>query len=261
MSRDPGSARFHSRPFPQWRYDSSSLSVCFAGRIPGGKKSTRAAILRRLDGAPSDLAWLNQRHSATVRPAAIGDCGEGDGLWTQRRGLALSIVTADCIPIVCGSENGMAAIHAGWRGLAGGVIEATLSELPCPASTLEAWLGPAIGPCCYEVGTDVAARVIAATDSSIASTGSAGRPTIDLHRAADLQLRRLGVNRVHRAKACTKCNPDLLWSYRGTSRTNGRNQTFAWLATAPVTAGGGAGSSGSDQCRGRAESKDPGRRS
>lgn len=231
MSRDSKPAGFRSHPFPHWRHDFARVSVRFTGRIRRDKKPARGEILQELDGAPSNLAWLRQSHSAIVRLAAIGACGDGDGFWTQQRGVALSIVTADCVPIVCGSDRAVAAIHAGWRGLAAGVIEATLTELPRPTSELEAWLGPAIGPCCYEVGDDVAERVTAATEPSIALTANGGRPRIDLHRAAQFQLNRLGVKRVHRIEACTRCNPDLLWSYRGSSGTNGRNLTFAWLAS------------------------------
>ena len=202
----------------------------FTGRTGSREKPSRSEVLQQLDGAPQDLAWLTQRHSAVVRPASIGACGKGDGLWTQQPGLALSLVTADCVPIVCAGERVLATIHAGWRGLVTSVIGATLAELPAPASELDAWLGPAIGPCCYEVGADVAALVTAATEASIATIDDAGRPYIDLHRAAEYQLRNLGVERIHRIDVCTRCNADLLWSYRGSPGANGRNLTFAWLS-------------------------------
>ncbi len=198
-----------------------------------GERPSRSEVLQQLDGAPQNLAWLTQCHSADVRSASIGACGKGDGLWTQQPGLALSLVTADCVPIVCGGERAVAAIHAGWRGLVAGVIRATLAELPTPASELDAWLGPAIGPCCYEVDEDVAALVADATEAPIADIATiddAGRPHIDLHRAAECQLRSLGVERIHRIDVCTRCNADLLWSYRGSPGANGRNLTFAWLS-------------------------------
>lgn len=220
----------HSTPFPHWRFDHSRVSVRFAGRIRGdAEKLGRREVLKRLDGMPSDLAWLEQRHSATARPAAAGACGEGDGFWTQQQKLALSIVTADCVPIICGSDRVILAIHAGWRGIVAGIIDVTLAESPVASPELEAWLGPAIGSCCYEVGDDVAAQVIAASNETVASTGRSGRQHIDLHRAASFQLRRLGISRIHQVEACTKCNPDSLWSYRGSLGTNGRNLTFAWL--------------------------------
>ena len=205
----------------------------FTGRIRNDEKLSRSEVLQRLEGAPENLAWLSQCHSAAVRSASIGACGNGDGLWTEQPGLALSLVTADCVPIVCGGERAVATIHAGWRGLVAGVIGATLTALPTPASELDAWLGPAIGPCCYEVGEDVAALVADATEAPIADIATiddAGRPHIDLHHAAACQLRRLGVERIHRIDVCTRCNPDLLWSYRGSSGANGRNLTFAWLS-------------------------------
>ncbi len=206
----------------------------FSGRIRNGEELSRRAVLQQLDEAPQHLAWLTQCHSAAVRSASIGACGNGDGLWTEQPGLALSLVTADCVPIICCGERAVATIHAGWRGLVAGVIGATLAELPTPASQLDVWLGPAIGPCCYEVGEDVASLVADATKEpigNIATIDDPGRPHIDLHRAAECQLRRLGVERIHRIDVCTCCNADLLWSYRGCSAANGRNLTFAWLSS------------------------------
>lgn len=164
-----------------------------------------------------------------VLQATAGCGGEGDALWTESAEVALSIVTADCVPIVCGGKGALATIHAGWRGLAAGVIEATLTRLPTRAGELEAWLGPSIGPCCYEVGLDVARSVIDRSEEGVAVPGRAGKVLLDLHRAAEVQFRKLGVERIHKLAACTRCNADILWSYRGCSGTNGRNVTLAWL--------------------------------
>lgn len=224
---------FRSRPFPHWCFDIGGVSIRFVGRTGPAPKARRAAVLRQLEGAPSEIAWVKQRHSAVVRRASSGSCGDGDALWTRRSGLALAIVTADCVPVVCGRPGAVAAIHAGWRGLVAGVIGATLDELPGPRKELEAWLGPAIGPCCYEVDEEVAQLVTASSDDSARRVGDPSKkPHVDLHRAAEIQLRRLGVERIHRVDACTRCNPGILWSHRGGSEANGRNLSFAWLGGA-----------------------------
>jgi YfiH family protein len=231
MNARSNAADFRARPFPHWSFESAHAAIRFVGRTGEEQEAGRAEVLRRLDGVPPDIAWVDQRHSASVRRARAGSCGEGDALWTQRPGLALSIVTADCVPIICARAGAVAAIHAGWRGLVGGVIEAALADLPDSSRGLEAWLGPAIGPCCYEVGEDVAQLVVASTNPSVRRIDSpGGRPHLDLHGAAEIQLRRLGVERVHRVDACTRCSAGILWSYRGSQGTNGRNLTFAWLA-------------------------------
>ncbi len=217
------------QPFPHWSFSSPGLEVRFVGRVPGEPAPQVECVLAALEGAPERLGWLRQRHSATARVARDGPCGEGDGLWTAEPGLALCIVTADCVPIVCGSQRRLAAIHAGWRGLVSGVVEATIDSLEGSVGELEAWLGPAIGSCCYEVGEDVAAKVSASVSKNVTVHGGTGRPHLDLHRAAEDQLRSLGVGRVNKVNACTKCHPDLLWSYRASPGENGRNHALAWL--------------------------------
>lgn len=221
---------FSSEPFPHWSAGGRGLEVRFVGRMAGDVASETVHALRELDPAPTRVASLTQRHSATVFEAREGGCGEGDGLWTSEPGLALSIVTADCVPVICGRPGAIAAMHAGWRGLAHGVIEATLTALDEPASELEAWVGPAIGPCCYEVGDDVATLVVASSSRAIYQRGTSGRPHLDLQRAAQVQLERLGVATIRRVAVCTKCHPERLWSYRGQPGKRGRNLTLAWLA-------------------------------
>ncbi|MFQ5524744.1 MAG: peptidoglycan editing factor PgeF [Thermoanaerobaculia bacterium] len=217
-------------PVPCWRYHADGVEVRFVGKTPGDVGSEITTVLDALDESPEAVGWLRQQHSAEVRAALEGPCGSGDGLWTTRPGLALCVVTADCVPVVCAARGRLAVIHAGWRGLEAGVIAATLRALPEPARDLEAWLGPAIGPCCYEVGEDVADRVCSASSESILIVKDPGRPRLDLHRAAEIQLLELGIERVRRVEECTKCHSDRLWSYRGSPGSRGRNLTLAWLA-------------------------------
>ena len=173
-----------------------------------------------------------QIHSATVLPARPGACGDGDALWTDRAGLALSVITADCVPIVLAGPGGIAAVHAGWRGLVNGVIPATLRELPGPLAEWTAWIGPAIGACCYEVGEDVAEQVVSASAPEVAIPGPAGKPHLDLPGAARRQLEKAGVGQVVVLPRCTRCDEEKLWSYRREGQAAGRDIGFIWRRAA-----------------------------
>jgi len=210
-----------------WRSRRGSVEVVFAGRGPDGE---RDEVLRRVaPDAPADLAAAKQIQSATVLPARAGACGEGDALWTDRSGLALSVITADCVPVVLAGPGGIAAVHAGWRGLVNGVISATLCELPGSLSAWTAWIGPAIGACCYEVSEDVAAQVIAAAgDPAVAVPGPAGKPHLDLPGVARRQLEAAGVGEILWLVRCTRCDEEKLFSYRREGKGAGRNIAFIW---------------------------------
>ncbi len=157
---------------------------------------------------PERLALNRQQHTTTVNRARAGVTGEvGDALWTDEPGLPLLALGADCVPIAIVTTRGrpaLAVVHAGWRGLAEGVVEAAVSALTAPHTA--AMIGPAIGPCCYEVGPEVAARF----DPSLTSDEG----ILDLWEASEQALRRAGVESVERAGLCTRCNPELFFSYR-----------------------------------------------
>lgn len=217
-----------------WRSRRGPAHVVFAGRGPAHE---RDEVLRRIAGdrfpdAPADLAAARQIHSATVLPAQAGFCGEGDALWTDRAGLALSVITADCVPVVLAGPGGIAAVHAGWRGLVDGVIPATLRALSGPLPEWTAWIGPAIGACCYEVGEDVAEQVVAAAgDPAVAVPGPRGRPHLDLQAVARRQLESAGVGEVLALARCTRCEAEKLFSYRREGKGAGRNIAFIWRAS------------------------------
>ncbi len=206
-----------------WADRLDGIEVRFVGRGPGDRTAAAAAA-----GAPSEVAWARQIHSARVLPGAAGPCGEGDALITDRAGLALSVVTADCVPVLLGADGEIAAIHAGWRGIAAGIVAAALARLATPAGRLTAWLGPAIGPCCYEVGDEVAARVAAAGAEAAVVAGAGPRPHLDLHAAVASQLLHGGVPEAHRVAACTRCAGESLHSYRRDGPRAGRNLAFIW---------------------------------
>jgi YfiH family protein len=223
--------------------------VVFAGRGPAHE---REEVLRRVaPDAPADLAAARQIHSATVLPAHPGACGDGDALWTDRAGLALSVITADCVPIVLARPGGIAAVHAGWRGLVNGVIPATLRELPGPLSAWTAWIGPAIGACCYEVGEDVAEQVVAVSDPEVAVPGPSGRPHLDVPGVARRQLEAAGVGEVLWLVRCTRCDAEKLESYRRNGKGAGRNIAFIWRAPEASASPGTPGDPGRTPGAGR----------
>ncbi|HBL30932.1 MAG TPA: multi-copper polyphenol oxidoreductase [Acidobacteria bacterium] len=214
-----------------WRSRLGSVHVRFTGRGPAGE---REDVLRRVTGETRELAWARQTHSTTVLQGRPGACGEGDALWTDRAGLVLSVVTADCVPVVLAGPEGMAAVHAGWRGLVDGVLPATLDRLPGPLSAWTAWIGPAIGVCCYEVGEEVAKRVTAVGGPEVAVPGPAGKPHLDLPGVARRQLTAAGVGTVLGLVRCTRCDAERLYSYRREGKGAGRNIAFIWREPAAL---------------------------
>jgi hypothetical protein len=204
------------------------VEVRFAGH---GADGDPRAVLVAL-GEPLPVAWARQIHSATVLAVeSPGLAGEGDALVTHRRGLALAVATADCVPIALGGDGALAVIHAGWRGIAAGVVAAAVARLERPAPALAAWIGPAIGPCCYEVGWEVAEQVVAATTpAALRPSAAGGRPYLDLAAAVAAQLSAAGVAIAGSVPRCTSCNPELS-SHRRDGLAAGRNLAFAWLVT------------------------------
>ncbi len=139
------------------------------------------------------------------------------------------MVTADCVPVLLAGEGRIAAAHAGWRGIAAGIVGAVVDRLAVAPARLHAWIGPSIGRCCYEVGDDVAARVAEASDPAVVLLGSRYRPHLDLGAAVESQLKAAGVARVSAVRHCTRCDPERLWSYRREGPAAGRNVSFVWL--------------------------------
>jgi YfiH family protein len=211
--------------------------LAFTGRgaepaAPGPSRAGEPAgnrVLARIAGQRLPVAWARQVHSARVLEAQAGECGEGDALVGRGRGLALSVVTADCVPVLLAGPAGIAAAHAGWRGIAAGIVPATVAALGGPAGELVAWIGPAIGPCCYEVGPEVAAQVAAASDPDVVESGPAGRPHLDLQEAVRRQLRAAGLRHLHIFRLCTRCQDFRLHSYRREGKAAGRNHAFIWM--------------------------------
>jgi YfiH family protein len=209
-----------------WQDTAATTEVRFVGRGPG---TTPEAALAAVAPSIHQLAWLRQVHSATAVSATAGDCGEADALVSDRPGLALTVATADCVPILLASGGSLAAIHAGWRGLAGNIIAKTLTRMTVEPVELTAWIGPAIGPCCYEVGSEVAQMVARASNPTVIRPGSGAKPHLDLQAAASTQLTLSGVNDIRTVEGCCYCDEERLWSHRRDGPGAGRNRAFVWL--------------------------------
>ncbi|NKN33946.1 peptidoglycan editing factor PgeF [Marichromatium bheemlicum] len=190
------------------------------------------ALLRQHAGLPSEPLWLDQVHGCVVADDAAALGCQADAAVSAWPGRVCAVLTADCLPLLLCDREGtrVAAVHAGWRGLAGGVIERTLAALALEPSRLLAWLGPAIGPSAFEVGPEVRARFV---DLDVAAAdafrpGRAGRWLADLFMLARQRLVAAGVPAVYGGGQCTHIDPQRFFSYRRDG-TTGRMASLIWL--------------------------------
>lgn len=186
-----------------------------------GDAAAAVAENRRRFSAAAGLhhlpSWLNQVHGCDVVMAGVSERAAADACWTARSGVPCAILTADCLPVLFAARDGscVAAAHAGWRGLAAGVLESTVASLPAPADRLMAWLGPAIGPAAFQVGGEVrAAFVTASTDDASVFTADGERWRADLFALARARLRRCGVTAIYGGGVCTVENGEQFFSHR-----------------------------------------------
>jgi polyphenol oxidase len=179
--------------------------------------------------AGADLARLamnRQIHATTVNRAQAGERSrEGDGLWTDEPGVPMLKVTADCLPIALARVNGragLALLHAGRLGLLAGIVEAGVAAL---GGKLAAVVGPGIGPCCYEVGDEIADPYRARFGPDAVQ----GRK-LDLWTVSERVLREAGVDSVERLDMCTACDPDRFFSHRRERGVTGRQGVIGYVA-------------------------------
>jgi polyphenol oxidase len=192
-------------------------------RVDENRRRACAAI-----GADLEKLALNyQVHSDRVLRAAAGQRGEhADGLWTDEPGLPVLAMSADCLPVALVRTDGtraVAVLHAGWKGLLAGIVAAGARALG--GDTLAAAIGPGIGPCCYEVGEEVAAPFRERFGDDVLH----GR-NLDLWTSAERALRRAGVESVHRFDRCTACEPETFFSHRRDRGNTGRQGVIAYVA-------------------------------
>jgi purine-nucleoside/S-methyl-5'-thioadenosine phosphorylase / adenosine deaminase len=176
---------------------------------------------------PADPSWLRQVHGKQVVDLDRSPAAEGDAALTRKAGKVCAVQMADCMPVLFADEAGttVAAAHAGWRGLAGGVLEATVEAMGVPRHKLLAWLGPAIGPRVYEVGEEVRAAFSGYPD--VFSPTRPGHWRLDLYAVARRKLE--GLKEVSGGGLCTYSEPGRFFSYRR-DRTDKRMGAFIWLA-------------------------------
>ncbi len=189
--------------------------------------------LRHALGLPAEPAWLEQVHGTTVAVLEREHPGAADAAVTTRRGQVCAVLVADCLPVFLAGRAGdrVGVAHAGWRGLAGGVIEATVAALDCEPGSLVAWLGPSIGPDAFEVGGEVREAFLDrdAQAAGAFRAGRAGRFLADLPALARRRLAALGIHDVRGGGLCTHADPGRFYSYRRDGVT-GRMAALAWLA-------------------------------
>lgn len=189
--------------------------------------------LAAMAGLPAEPAWLEQIHGITVVAAeAVNIPIVADAAITRQPGRPCVVMTADCLPVLLCDRAGtvVAAAHAGWRGLAAGVIDATVARMGVRPAELLAWLGPAIGPKAFEVGEEVRAAFLALDvgNAGCFRPSPAGRWLADLYELARRQLGGLGIRAVYGGEYCTFSEPERFFSYRRQNRT-GRMATLIWL--------------------------------
>lgn len=223
-------------------YDSLNLGD-HVGDVSEKVRSNRQLLSERL---PSDPLWMRQVHGTTVstpntRSLTASGMIEADAIVTATRNQVLAILTADCLPVLFAAKDGsiVGASHAGWRGLSGGVLEATINEMLLLSSDLLAkdlyvWLGPAIGPDAFEVGEDVYeafahSGVPLRSKDFVAIDGKPGKFFANLYSLAYERLRAAGISHVYGGDLCTYHDKKQFFSYRRDGVT-GRSATLIWIS-------------------------------
>lgn len=214
---------------------------------PEAVRANRAILAGYAGVGAERLAQARQVHASDVLvidddaelPGAdLSRVRDADGVATARSGVPCVVLCADCVPVALVSERAVAMVHAGWRGLVGGVIEAGLDALVeaagdagrgSAATGVTAVIGPSAGPCCYEVGDEVHAALASSGAGAVTASFRVGNHA-DLWSAAAARLRAAGVERVLTTGECTICAPDDYFSHRRDAGTTGRQAGMVWLS-------------------------------
>jgi polyphenol oxidase len=212
-------------------FESLNLGI-LTGDDPDAVIENRRRLCEKAGANPKRATMLWQQHGAGVVHASDDrgvmsagfDHPPGDALWTDERGLAMMLITADCLPVAVARANGdrpaLAVLHVGWRGLLEGIAAAALGRLG--DGPRQAVIGPGIGPCCYEVGEEVAGPFRERFGDDVFQ----GR-NLDLYGATEKALQAAGCSRIERLEMCTSCNPDLFFSHRRDGARTGRQGIVA----------------------------------
>jgi len=210
----------------------ASLNVgAHVGDAPMAVADNRVRLRQSL-GLPAEPLWLEQVHGATVARFEGPERPVADAAIAFEAGQVCAVMVADCLPVLLADRAGscVGIAHAGWRGLAAGVIEATVAALPARPDSLMAWLGPAIGPAAFEVGAEVRERFMAVDPAAQAEfrPGRGDRWWADLYGLARRRLAGAGITAVHGGEFCTVSDPARFFSYRRDGLT-GRMAALVWL--------------------------------
>ncbi len=200
------------------------------GDDPAAVAENRARVRNRL---PAEPLWLKQVHLADVADAdSASGVPEADASVARQPGKACAVLTADCLPLLLCDRAGavVAAAHAGWRGLAEGVIEAAVEAMKVSPGEVLAWLGPAIGPAAFEVGGEVRDAFLAFDPAAAAAfvARENGKWLADIFHLARLRLGKIGVTAVYGGGVCTYSDAERFYSYRRDGAT-GRMASLIWI--------------------------------
>lgn len=211
-------------------YASLNLAA-HVGDDPLAVNENRRRIRRALD-LPAEPHWLTQVHGNTVAVAGLDRPESADATVVFQPGTVAAVLVADCLPVFLACRDGerVGLAHAGWRGLAAGIVEATIAALAGDPAEVVAWLGPAIGPEAFEVGDDVREAFMSSQPSAADhfTRGRGGRWMADLPGLARQRLLACGVSEVYGGGVCTAADPARFFSYRRDGRT-GRMAALTWL--------------------------------
>lgn len=216
-------------------YDTFNLGTHVGDRAASVARNRR--LLRSAVPGLKRLQWLNQVHGTRVITVTAGDeplrRRQADAGCIMHPGDAVAVLTADCLPVFLCARDGRvaAAVHAGWRGLLNGVLENSVHATGRKGPELLAWLGPAIGPCCFEIGDDVRAAFLAESataEAFIPVPGKPGKSLMDIYAVARRRLQAVGVDAIYGGAQCTVCEHRHFYSYRRDGVT-GRMASLIYL--------------------------------
>lgn len=203
-----------------------------------GDNADHVGLCRRLMqkeiGDERPLLWLNQTHGARVQQSYQEDTPEADAAIAKTNDYACVVLTADCLPVMfCDRQGSQVAVaHAGWRGLAGGVLEATVAAMNCDPDDMLVWLGPAISNAQFEVGPEVYNTFVAIQPESAEAFDHSpyrlGHYMADLYRLARFRLEALGIHQISGGHFCTACEARF-YSYRRDNGKTGRMASMIWI--------------------------------
>jgi hypothetical protein len=213
-------------------YASMNLGLT-SGDAPGNVERNRAIVRACLPGDPTWLAQVHGNAVADLDAARPDERPRADAAVTSTAGRVAVVLTADCMPLFLADANGtrVAVAHAGWRGMAAGVIENAVRSVAADGGEVHAWMGPAIGPRAFEVGIEVKEafeRADPAAASAFAPPHRPGKFLADLYALARQRLAAAGVRSIHGGGFCTRDEPRRFFSYRREPRS-GRMGAFIWL--------------------------------